>query len=78
MMTLAAYLEAEAETQTAFAARAGLSDSTLSRVLAGKTPPSADVIERIHTATKGRVTANDLFATWRDARAVNSKRRRAA
>lgn len=71
MTRLADHLASRNETQTAFAARAGLSDATLSRVIAGKIPPSTDVIEKVYAATEGEVTANDLFGTWRAAKAGN-------
>jgi transcriptional regulator with XRE-family HTH domain len=68
MPSLTDYLAAQDETQTAFAARAGLTDSTLSRLLKGRNPPSPEVVERVHVATDGQVTANDLFDAWRTAR----------
>ncbi|WP_425065092.1 helix-turn-helix domain-containing protein [Reyranella sp.] len=69
MTSLPEYLKAQNETQTAFAGRSGLSDSTLSRVLAGKIPPSHDVIQRVYVATEGRVDESDLYAAWRAAQA---------
>jgi transcriptional regulator with XRE-family HTH domain len=68
MPSLPTYLTERNEAQTAFAARAGLSDATLSRVLKGKIPPSADVVEKVRLATQGEVTANDLYDAWRAAR----------
>jgi transcriptional regulator with XRE-family HTH domain len=68
MPNLTDYLANRDETQTAFSQRAGLTDATLSRVLNGKTPPSPDVVEKVHAATDGAVTANDLFEAWRLAR----------
>jgi len=68
MTSLTDYLAARNESQTAFSARAGLSDATLSRVLRDKIPPSSDVVEKVHAATDGEVTANDLYAAWRSAR----------
>src|SRR6266851_3693823 len=65
MTTLPAYLARRGESQTAFAARSGLSDSTLSRVLSGKISPSAEVVEKVGWATEGAVTANDLYEAWR-------------
>ena len=65
MTTLPAYLARRGESQTAFAARSGLSDSTLSRVLSGKISPSAEVVEKVRWATDGAVTADDLYAAWR-------------
>lgn len=67
-MRLSAYLDARDETQAAFAKRAGLTDSTLSRVMSGAIAPSETVIEAIRTATAGEVTANDLFDARREAR----------
>jgi transcriptional regulator with XRE-family HTH domain len=71
MSRLSDYLDQRNEAQNAFAARAGLSDATLSRVLKGKIPPSPDVVEKVHAATDGAVTANDLFEAWRAARDPN-------
>lgn len=68
MSDLSSYLTSRGETQRAFARRAGLDDSTLSRVLAGRIAPSPAVVERIHQATEGEVTANDLYEVWRRAR----------
>lgn len=70
MTTLSDYLASRNETQTAFAQRAGLTDATLSRVMSGKTPPSPDVVEKVHAASEGAVTANDLFEAWRLARST--------
>jgi transcriptional regulator with XRE-family HTH domain len=68
MPSLTDYLATRKEAQTDFCTRAGLSDATLSRVLRGKIPPSPDVVEKVHQATDGEVTANDLFDAWRTAR----------
>jgi transcriptional regulator with XRE-family HTH domain len=65
MTTLPAYLTRRGESQTAFAARSGLTDSTLSRVLSGKISPSAEVVEKVRWATEGAVTADDLYGAWR-------------
>jgi transcriptional regulator with XRE-family HTH domain len=78
MPSLTDYLSAENETQTAFARRAGLSDSTLSRVLAGKTPPTAALVEKVREATGGQVTEAELFAAWRAARSTTPAARAAA
>src|SRR5260370_17173286 len=60
MTTLPAYLTRRGESQTAFAARSGLTDSTLSRVLSGKISPSAEVVEKVRWATEGPVPPDDL------------------
>ena len=67
MTSLTDYLIARNETQTAFAGRSGLTDATLSRILSGKGTPSAVVVEKIRLATRGAVTPNDVFETWRQA-----------
>lgn len=68
MPNLTDYLDTKTETQSAFAARAGLSNSTLSRLLKGRIPPSPEVVEKVRAATEGEVTANDLYESWRAAR----------
>jgi transcriptional regulator with XRE-family HTH domain len=72
MVRLPEYLAHRNETQTAFASRAGLSNGTLSRVLTGKIAPSPDVVEKVHAATDGQVTANDLYEAWRAVRGGES------
>ena len=62
-MELQEYLDAQPkETQVAFVARTGISQSVIQRICAGKfraaTP--AWIIERIRTATKGLVNLHDL------------------
>jgi transcriptional regulator with XRE-family HTH domain len=73
MPILPDYLANRGETQKAFAARSGLTDSTLSRVLSGKIAPSPEVVEKVHQATDGAVTANDLYEGWRLARGGGSQ-----
>lgn len=68
MSSLATYLTKSGETQAAFAERAGLSPSVLSRILTGKRAPTADVVEKVEKASDGKVTPNDLFDAYREAR----------
>ncbi|TXL72535.1 helix-turn-helix transcriptional regulator [Vineibacter terrae] len=70
MPSLADHLAQTREKQAAFARRAGLSRAQLSRVLSGKRPPTVDVVDKVEAATNGVVTANDLFAAYRAARAA--------
>jgi transcriptional regulator with XRE-family HTH domain len=60
-MKLGAYLGERGETAVAFAARVGLSESSLSRIIAGKQRPAHGTIGRIVAATGGAVQPNDFF-----------------
>ena len=60
-MKLRDYLDRECLTLEQFAARTGLHVSTVSRIAAGKNPPSPELVQRIREATRGEVTPNDLF-----------------
>lgn len=62
-MTLKDYLAAQGMTAAAFAARVQTHESTMSRILAGKQRPRADLMHRIGAATGGAVTPNDFFDT---------------
>ena len=48
-------------TLDALAKRVGVSTSTLSRVETGALMPSSDFVRRIHDATGGEITPNDLL-----------------
>ena len=48
---LAQYLDLTGETQEAFAARVGTTQSVISRIVAGKLRPGTDLALRIHEAT---------------------------
>jgi transcriptional regulator with XRE-family HTH domain len=60
-MTLNDYLAETGETQTKFAKLVGASQADISRYVAGKRRPRADVLIKIYEVTGGRVTANDFF-----------------
>lgn len=60
-MTLTDYLRETRQTQMAFAARLGVSASTISRLCRGETAPEAGLVTKIVAATEGRVLPNDLF-----------------
>jgi transcriptional regulator with XRE-family HTH domain len=61
-MTLAEYLSETGLTQSAFAARVGITQAYVSRILAGVYESvSQDVVRRIYDATEGEVTPNDIF-----------------
>lgn len=59
-MKLRDYLLLNDETASAFAERAGLSQSQVSRILNGVSMPSWNTISLISIATDGSVTANDF------------------
>lgn len=44
----------------ALARRTGLSNSTLKRIFDGEARPDFDTVHRIHLATRGRISYNDL------------------
>jgi transcriptional regulator with XRE-family HTH domain len=58
-MKLDAYLTRHKLTQVEFARASGISQPTIARLVRGTRRPSLAMIERIHTATHGRVTARD-------------------
>ena len=55
MMTLAQYLEAHNLTQAAFAARVGVEQPTISRLVKNAKGPSPGLAKRIEMATDGKV-----------------------
>jgi transcriptional regulator with XRE-family HTH domain len=61
-MTLTEYLRENSLSETAFADRAGISQSQVNRLRSGKCRPSFEAIEAIKNATDGRVSPNDWFA----------------
>lgn len=58
-MKLAKYLETKNLTQTAFAAKVGVTQVAMNRYVRGERTPSVEIIAAIHKATKGAVTLND-------------------
>lgn len=60
-MTLSEYLKVAEESATEFAARTGISQPYVSRLVRRERFPRHDIIERIREATKGKVTADDLM-----------------
>lgn len=60
-MKLAAYLEREKLSGVEFSRRTGLSQGMISLLASGKAWVSRGTAERIHAATNGEVTPNDLF-----------------
>ena len=60
-MTLSEYLHERGETVTHFARRIETSRVSVSRIIHGKQTPGSQLIKRIHAATDGAVTANDLL-----------------
>lgn len=61
-MTLSDYLTAERIKPAAFARKAGLAASTITRILDGTRRPLLDVAVKIVRATDGRVSFEDLAA----------------
>ena len=59
-MKLSQYLEAVALTDTAFAAKVGMSQSQISRLRRGLSKPSWDAVAAIERATGGKVKAADF------------------
>lgn len=60
LMTLDQWMAQQGLTQQQFAEVAGISQSFVSRILAGQTP-SAATMRTIFRVTKGAVTPNDFF-----------------
>lgn len=61
-MTLAEYFSQTGLTQQQFAARAGITQAYVSRIVAGLcSSVSGEVARRIYAATEGEVTPNDIF-----------------
>lgn len=54
-MTLSEYLNEEGMTETAFAAKLGVSQVTINRYVNGKRFPDRDTIQRISVVTEGKV-----------------------
>lgn len=61
-MTLNQYLAKTEETDAAFGARAGLSQSQINRLKRGISQPSLDAIKKIAAATGNKVTFSDWAA----------------
>lgn len=61
-MTLEQFLEQNAMTEAAFAARIGCSQSQVHRLRKGKSFPSPNMVRRIEAATDGLVKAGDWYA----------------
>lgn len=65
-MNLHRYLEETKETDAAFGARAGLSQSQISRLRRGVSQPSFEAIRKIATASEGAVRAEDWMSDVAD------------
>lgn len=63
-MTLGRWLRREGLTQTAFAARVGISSTAVSRMISGTMFPSGKLVRRIEYHTKGAVTFEDWFPPY--------------
>lgn len=60
-MKLDTYITTTGETESAIAARAGCSQSTVNKIRRGVGNPSFDLLRRICDATNGIVTPNDFL-----------------
>ncbi len=60
-MKLETYLKKHDKTHEAFASEISVSAASVSRYVAGGRIPTLDIMERIRTATRGAVTANDFY-----------------
>lgn len=63
-MKLNDYLEANQMSQSAFAENIGTTTATVCRIASGGTIPRKGLLERIHEATSGVVTPNDLTGLY--------------
>ena len=70
-MTLESWIARQGMTQQQFAALAGISQSFVSRILAGQTP-SATTMRTILRVTDGAVTPNDFFGADAPARTIHA------
>ena len=61
-MTLSEYLAITDQSQRDFARSAGIPESTVSRLVRGTCRPDWMTIDKVKTATRGKVTANDFDA----------------
>lgn len=61
-MTLDEYLTNERLTESAFAAKIGVSQPHVGRIRKGRVWPQKDTMERILIVTGGRVTPNDFLS----------------
>ncbi len=60
-MQLGDYLESEGITAAEFAKRIDRSEATVSRIVRGVNRPDWGTMQKIHLATKGKVTPNDFL-----------------
>lgn len=60
-MNVADYIKASGCTQEEFAARAGLAQSNVSRIVNGKQKPDPDTAVQIVVVTEGQVTLNEIY-----------------
>ena len=60
-MTLSDYLHKQRESQRSFARRAGIHESTISRVLHGERDMMGEQWAKVHVATRGRVKPIDHY-----------------
>lgn len=76
-MRLGDYLEIQGETQSAFARRSGVPQSTVSEIVNELAEPKARTIDKIERATAGLVRAQDLYLTVEAVRRRPQRPRRA-
>lgn len=75
-MRLSDYLDNQSITAAAFGRTIGLSEASMSRILAGRQVPRSAILARIAQATAGQVTPNDFHDI--DVQPRKHSRRRAA
>ncbi len=63
-MNLHEYLYEADETAAAFAERAGLSESAVSRLRNGETWPDPPTIQAVLTASGNKITLDGLYQAW--------------
>lgn len=73
-MKLQAYLDKHGESQNAFAARAGIPQSTLCALANGKGTPTLENAVKIVSASNGMVAFGDLLPSEQAGRARGGKR----
>lgn len=61
MHALEAYRQRHGLTLEKLGEAAGTTATSLSRIISGKQVPSAGLLQRIHTATQGEVSPNDML-----------------
>ncbi|MDB6177918.1 helix-turn-helix transcriptional regulator [Paracoccus sp. Z330] len=64
MMTLSQHLESTGETQSAFAARVGVQQGTISKLVRQQITPSFKLAQKIEAATSGNVAVSSWVLSF--------------